>query len=70
MLVSVRCRKGRVAFSAPINGNLIPTDRFVPVEKTPYIDRLINFHKDLEVEKKTEVTISVEKKTVAINSDK
>lgn len=70
MLINVRCRKGRVAFSAPVNGNLIPDDRFVPVEKTAYIDRLINFHKDLEVEKKTEVIISVEKKTVAINSDK
>jgi len=66
MLISIKCRKGRVAFSAPINGNLIPTDRFVPVEKTPYIDRLINFHKDVEVE----VTTTVEKKTAAINSGK
>lgn len=50
-MIKVRTVAGRKAYTAPRGGKLIPTDEFVSVEHTPYIDRLINFHGDLEVEK-------------------
>jgi hypothetical protein len=48
--INVKAEKGRVAFSAPRNGFRIPEDKFVPVEDTPYIRRLIEYHGDLVVE--------------------
>jgi len=50
-LISVKTKKGRVAFSASRGGVRIPDDKFVEVEQTPYINRLIDYHGDLEVEK-------------------
>lgn len=50
-LIYVKTKKGRVAFSAPRGGVRIPDDKFVEVEQTNYINRLIDYHGDLEVEK-------------------
>lgn len=46
-IIYVRTVDGRIARSAP-KGKFIPSDSFVPVEHTPYIDRLLNFHGDIE----------------------
>lgn len=51
--VSVKTKPGRVAFSAPRGGDAIPHDRYVPVERTPWIERLISVHGDIEVEPAT-----------------
>lgn len=50
-MIKVRALPDRKAFTAARGGKLIPTDQFVAVEHTPWIDRLINFHGDIEVEK-------------------
>lgn len=48
--VSVKTKAGRVAFSAPRGGEAIPHDRYIAVERTPWIERLISVHGDIEVE--------------------
>lgn len=48
-MISVKAREGRVARESP-NGKFIPTDKFVSVEHTAYIRRLIHEWGDLEVE--------------------
>lgn len=50
MLISVKTKHGRVAYTAARGGELIPTDRFVLVDDTPWIRRLIDYHEDIEVE--------------------
>lgn len=47
--IYVRTKPGRVARTAP-RGDLIPTDRFIAVQPSAYIDRLINIHGDIEVQ--------------------
>lgn len=47
--IKVRAVPGRIVRTAP-NGDFIPSDRFVTVEHTHYIERLILVHADLEVE--------------------
>lgn len=47
--VKVKAVEGRVVRTSP-SGDFIPSDRFVSVPHTSYIDRLINFHEDLIVE--------------------
>lgn len=47
--VSVRTKPGRVARNGP-TGQFIPDNAFVSVLRTPYIERLINVHKDLIVQ--------------------
>ncbi len=49
-LISVKTKEGRKAFSAARGGTQIPTDRYVTVERTPWIVRLIEHHGDLLVE--------------------
>jgi hypothetical protein len=50
-MIFVRTKTGRVALDGP-HGRLIPTDKFVPVDLTPWVDRLLNHHRDIELEKK------------------
>lgn len=47
--IRVKAVAGRIARNGP-RGELIPDDRFVTVDVTPYILRLINKHGDLTVE--------------------
>lgn len=47
--VTVRALPGRVANTAPRGGKPIPEDRWITVQRTPWIDRLIEHHGDLEV---------------------
>lgn len=54
MFISVKAAPGRVAFSAPRGGERIPNDRFVLVENTPWVARLIEHHGDLIAEPKAE----------------
>lgn len=49
-MIYVRAKPGRVVRESP-RGNFIPADAFVPVKPSVYIDRLINVHGDLEVQK-------------------
>lgn len=44
-MIYVRTRPGRRAY---YEGKVLPQDKFVPVQDTPYIRRLINHHGDLE----------------------
>ena len=48
-LISVRTKEGRIAYDGP-RGRLIPTDRYVLVEHTNWIDRLLTVHQDIEKE--------------------
>lgn len=48
-LISVKAKPGRIAYDAP-RGSLIPTDRYVLVDATPWIVRLLNVHADIELE--------------------
>lgn len=49
-LIRVKTVPGRLAYTAPRGGKPIPTDRYVDVEHTAYIERLLNFHQDIEQE--------------------
>lgn len=49
--VSVKAVEGRIARDAP-NGNFIPSDRFVTVDRTHYVARLIDHWGDLVIEPK------------------
>lgn len=48
--ISVKAVEGRVAFSAPRGGTQIPNDRFVKVQDTPWVRRLIEVHGDVVIE--------------------
>lgn len=50
--IKVRAVAGRVARTAR-DGEFIPHDRYVRVDYTPYIARLLNVHGDIEVEPET-----------------
>lgn len=54
--IYVRTKPGRVARVSP-SGRFIPHDTYASVEHTPYIDRLLNVHGDIE--KKPEVSTPV-----------
>jgi hypothetical protein len=45
--IFARTVAGRLARVSP-TGKFIPNDRFIPVEMTPYVDRLLNVHRDIE----------------------
>jgi hypothetical protein len=45
-MIYVKTVEGRVARSAP-RGPHIPSDRYVKVEHTPYIERLLTVHGDI-----------------------
>lgn len=48
-MIRVRTVAGRVARTAP-RGQYIPTDKYIEVEQTPYINRLLHVHGDIELE--------------------
>lgn len=50
-LISVKTKPDRIAYDAPKGGQRIPNDKFVEVQHTHWIERLIHHHGDLEVEK-------------------
>lgn len=61
-MIRVKAKKGLTVRESP-DGKYIPDDRYVDVENTHYIQRMINFWKDLEVEaapKKSPVPKKVE----------
>lgn len=49
--ISVKAVPGRVAFTAARGGARIPSDKYVEVDHTPWIDRLLNVHQDITEEK-------------------
>lgn len=49
-LISVKANPGRVAYDAAQGGTPIPNDRFVLVEHTAWVERLITVHGDIAVE--------------------
>lgn len=51
--ISVKAVQGRVAFTAARGGVRIPADKYVEVDKTPWIDRLLEVHGDIEAKGKT-----------------
>lgn len=52
--ISVRAVQGRVAFTAARGGVRIPSEKYVEVDNTPWIGRLLDVHGDIE--KKTTST--------------
>ena len=63
--IRVKAVAGRIARNGP-SGELIPDDRYVTVDETPYMKRLINHHGDVTVEpekKPAPVKAPVEKET-------
>lgn len=46
-VIYVKATSGRVARMSP-TGRFIPQDKYVRVEHTPYVDRLLNVHGDIE----------------------
>jgi hypothetical protein len=54
--VRVRTVEGRVARESP-RGEYIPTDRFVTVRRTPYIERLLYVHGDIVLEPTAEAQL-------------
>ena len=57
--VRVRAVAGRIARTSP-RGDFIPHDRYITVERTTYIDRLISVHGDVTVEPAAAVPMSSE----------
>lgn len=45
--IYIRAKPGRVARISP-RGAMIPEDRFIPVDLSPYIRRLLYVHGDIE----------------------
>lgn len=45
--VEVKAVEGRVAFTAPRGGVRIPTDSYITVNRTSWIERLLNHHQDI-----------------------
>lgn len=48
-IIRAKTVEGRIAREAP-RGAFIPDDRYVPVERTHYVDRLLTVHGDIELE--------------------
>jgi hypothetical protein len=48
--VSIKAVEGRKAFTAAKGGVRIPHDKYIEVERTTWIERLINVHQDVTVE--------------------
>lgn len=49
-IIRVKAKPGRVAFTAPRGGRQIPYDKFVEVDESPWIVRLLEHHGDIERE--------------------
>ena len=49
-LVSVKTKEGRKAYADPECRQEIPSDKFVTIPMTAHVRRLIDVHKDVEVE--------------------
>lgn len=50
MSLSVKAKAGRIAFTEPRNGKQIPHDRYISVDDTPWIRRLLEHHEDITLE--------------------
>ena len=48
--IMVKAMPGRIAYSAPRGGKVIPHDEFIPVQDTPYVRRLANIWGDIEIQ--------------------
>jgi hypothetical protein len=68
-MIYVRSRKDRLAYEE-IGGRLIPNDVYVPVALTPYIDRLLNKHQDIELRPEINKTSTQKKPVVATEIEK
>lgn len=55
-LIYVKTKPGRRAFADRKDREEIPSDRFIGVENTPLIQRLIHFYGDIEVGQKPTAT--------------
>lgn len=55
-VIFVRAVAGRKAYDAPRGGKRIPNDEYVPVKPTPWINRLLRFHGDIELKPETKPT--------------
>ena len=51
--ISVKAVEGRVAFTAPRGGVRIPSDQYIEVDRTGWIDRLLNVHGDIVQDKRS-----------------
>jgi hypothetical protein len=51
MIVDVKARKGRVAFTAARGGVRIPNDRFISVAKSDWLVSLAEKHGDIEMKR-------------------
>lgn len=71
-VIYVKTVKGRVARTSP-KGAYIPTDKFVPVEDTAYIRRLLNHYGDIELEPPRKAKAAAQPETapepVAVKAD-
>lgn len=63
--IQVRAKEGRVAYSAPRNGKLIPTDAWIIVKDSPFVRRLADFHGDIEIKEVPVKTVAQAKKEAA-----
>lgn len=50
MYLRVKAKEGRVAYTAARGGERIPTDRYITVEATHWVQRLLNVHRDIVLE--------------------
>lgn len=57
--VYVRTKPGRVARAAP-QGVYIPQDKYIPVPLTPYVERLANYHGDIDISR-TDPSVAAKK---------
>jgi len=69
LIIDVKAKPGRNAWTAPKNGRMIPTERFIPVKRTPWIEKLEKKHGDIVTRKhepaKAEAPAAVETDTDA-----
>lgn len=67
--VSVRAVEGRIARTSA-RGGFIPSDQYVAVQNSRYIQRLLNVHGDIELEPVTATQPVASAKVPAAKEDK
>jgi len=67
--IKVKAVPGRVARTSRY-GDFIPSDQFVSVERSPYINRLLNVHGDIVEEPAKPVAKPAASKPTAVTADK
>ena len=60
-MIYVRAMPGRIAYATPNRGKPIPHGEFIPVADTPYVRRLAEVHKDIEIRKEPEKKAAAKK---------